>query len=201
MKGLKMSNEINMDVISCNVFNTLAKIDVRDKIEKKGQFNYLSWAWSWSEVQRAGFTPTRKIIKSDNGNIYHTDGKTAWVEVAVTINDIEHIEILPIMDFRNNSMPLDKITSMDINKAIQRCTVKALALHGLGLNIYAGEDLPIIPTLPHITDDAVKKAINWGIKEGKTGRDTLEAVLKKYDIPAEVQNTIVSMVDAKMEAE
>ena len=64
------------------------------------------------------------------------------VKVGVSINNVEHISYLPCMDFRNNAIPESEITAMDVNKAIQRATVKAIGLHGLGLYIYAGEDLP-----------------------------------------------------------
>ena len=66
----------------------------------------------------------------------------SWVKTGVTIEGMEHIEYLPVMDNRNNSIPADKVTSMDVNKAIQRSLTKAAARHGLGLYIYAGEDLP-----------------------------------------------------------
>ena len=81
---------------------------------------------------------------------YHHDGKTAWVKTGVTlveeteagIRELEHIEYLPIMDMKNASIPLGQITSFQVNKAIQRSLTKAIARHGLGLYIYAGEDLP-----------------------------------------------------------
>ena len=73
---------------------------------------------------------------------YFSDGKTCWVKTGVTINDIEHIEELPVMDYKNKSILLDNVSSFDVNKAIQRSLTKAVARHGLGLYIYAGEDLP-----------------------------------------------------------
>ena len=76
------------------------------------------------------------------GRNFHTDGRTCWVKTGVTVEGIEHIEYLPVMDFRNASILLDKVTSFDVNKAIQRSLTKAVARHGLGLYIYAGEDLP-----------------------------------------------------------
>ena len=69
-------------------------------------------------------------------------GHAKWVKVGMTIEGLEHIEYLPVMDYRNQSIPLEKVTSMDVNKAIQRGLVKAIARHGLGLYIYANEDLP-----------------------------------------------------------
>lgn len=68
--------------------------------------------------------------------------KTCWVKTGVTIGNLEHIEELPVMDYRNKSILLNNVTSFDVNKAIQRSLTKALARHGLGLYIYAGEDLP-----------------------------------------------------------
>ena len=85
---------------------------------------------------------TYKIYENDKGWNYFTDGMTAWVKTGVTVEGIELIEYLPIMDFRNKSITTDKVTSFDTNKAIQRSLTKAIARHGLGLYIYAGEDLP-----------------------------------------------------------
>ena len=73
---------------------------------------------------------------------YFTDGRTCWVKVGVTIDGLEHVEMLPVMNFKNQSIPLDKVTSCDANKAIQRAITKAIGRHGLGLYVYAGEDLP-----------------------------------------------------------
>lgn len=83
-----------------------------------------------------------KIYETDNGCIYWNDGKTAWVKTGVIVDDLEHIEYLPIMDYKNKSIALENITSFDVNKTIQRSLTKAVARHGLGLYIYAGEDLP-----------------------------------------------------------
>ena len=82
------------------------------------------------------------IYENADGWNYFTDGRTCWVKTGVTINGLEHIEYLPVMDYRNKSIPLDSVTSFDVNKAIQRSLTKACARHGLGLYIYAGEDLP-----------------------------------------------------------
>jgi len=127
---------------SKSVFETLNSINVNDKVEKKNNLTYLSWAWAWAEVKKNYPTATYTIYEDVNGMFYHTDGKSAWVKTGVTINDQEHIEYLPVMDYRNNSILLDKITSVDVNKTIQRSVTKAIARHGLGLYVYAGEDLP-----------------------------------------------------------
>lgn len=125
-----------------NYFETLNAINVSDKTEKKGNLTYLSWAWAWGELKKIHPDATYTIYENAEGWCYHTDGKTAWVKTGVTVNGIENIEYLPIMDFRNNSIPADKVTSTDVNKTIQRSLTKAVARHGLGLYIYAGEDLP-----------------------------------------------------------
>ena len=126
-----------------NYFSVLNGINVNDKTEKKNGLTYLSWAWAWGEVKKLFPDATYTIYENDRGWNYHTDGKTCWVKTGVTVNGIEHIEYLPVMDFKNRSIPADSVTSFDVNKAIQRSLTKALARHGLGLYIYAGEDLPI----------------------------------------------------------
>ena len=127
---------------SKSVFETLNSINVNDKVEKKNNLTYLSWAWAWAEVKKNYPTATYTIYENVDGMFYHTDGKSAWVKTGVTIEGIEHIEYLPVMDFRNNSIPLDKLSSVDVNKTIQRSLTKAIARQGLGLYVYAGEDLP-----------------------------------------------------------
>lgn len=140
-----------------NTFETLNAINVNGKTEKKNGLTYLSWAWAWQEVKKVDPDANYTIYENTDGWNYHTDGKTAWVKTGVTVGGIEHIEYLPIMDYKNKSIPLDLITSFDVNKAIQRSLTKACARHGLGLYIYAGEDLPEAEA-PILTDDTEKKA-------------------------------------------
>lgn len=125
-----------------NYFQTLNSVNVNGKTEQKNGLTYLSWAWAWGEVKKLFPDATYTIYENANGWNYHTDGRTAWVKTGVVVNGIEHIEMLPVMDFKNRSIPLEQITSFDVNKAIQRSLTKAVARHGLGLYIYAGEDLP-----------------------------------------------------------
>lgn len=125
-----------------SVFETLNAVNVNGHTEKKNNLTYLSWAWAWAEVKKAFPDARYTIYETPDGCIYWTDGRTCWVKTGVTINGLEHIEYLPVMDFRNAAIPLDKVTSTDVNKAIQRSLTKACARHGLGLYIYAGEDLP-----------------------------------------------------------
>ena len=125
-----------------SVFEVLNAINCSELIEKKNGLSYLSWAWAWQKVKENYPDATYTIYENSNGLFYHTDGKTAWVKTGVTINGMEHIEYLPVMDYKNASIPVEKLTSFDVNKAIQRSLTKACARHGLGLYIYAGEDLP-----------------------------------------------------------
>jgi hypothetical protein len=144
-----------------NYFVELNNINVNDKVEKKNGLSYVSWAFAWGELKKHFPKSFYTVYENENGWPYFTDGRTCWVKTGVTVvqsevvrdptdgnlygedfGRLEHIEYLPIMDFRNNSIPADKVTSTDVNKAIQRSLTKAIARHGLGLYIYAGEDLP-----------------------------------------------------------
>lgn len=128
-----------------SVFNILNAINVNDKIEKKNGLSYLSWAWAWGEIKKhfpnAIYTIYERETEYGPVN-YFTDGNTCWVKTGVTIEGLEHIEELPVMDYKNKSIKLKDLTSFDVNKTIQRSLTKACARHGLGLYIYAGEDLP-----------------------------------------------------------
>lgn len=140
-----------------NYFKQLYDIDVRGKTKTKNNLSYLSWAAAWSEVKKMFpdaifkiYEQSIKVTETFEGKViereierpWFDDGNTGWVKTGVTINGIEHIEELPIMDFKNKSIAASNITSSDANKAIQRSLTKACARHGLGLYIYEGEDLP-----------------------------------------------------------
>jgi len=111
-------------------------------IQKKGKQDYLSWASSWAFLKDE-FPNAQRIVYEDQhtGLVYFTDGNTAYVKVGIVIDNVEHIDYLPIMDFRNQAIKLEKITMFDVNKTIQRSTAKAIAMHGLGLTLWIGEDL------------------------------------------------------------
>ena len=160
-----------------NYFRELNSIDCSDKIEKKNGLSYLAWAFAWGEVKKRYPDATYTIYENEAGWFYHTDGQSCWVKTGVTVNGIEHIEYLPVMDYKNQSIPRDKVTSFDVNKAIQRSLTKACARHGLGLYIYAGEDLPEdaerAPDPVEFCTDCKKQIVsikkrngeNWPVKE------------------------------------
>ncbi len=125
-----------------NYFEELNAVNVNDKTEQKNGLTYLAWAYAWGEIKKRYPEASYVIYENAQGWNYHTDGRTCWVKTGVSIEGIEHIEELPVMNNRNQSIPLENVTSCDVNKAIQRSLTKACARHGLGLYIYAGEDLP-----------------------------------------------------------
>ena len=161
-----------------SIFETLFEINVNERVEKKNGLSYLSWAYAWAEVKKLYPNATYTVYETENGCIYFTDGKTCWVKTGVTIDGLEHIEYLPVMDYRNRSILLENVTSFDVNKSIQRSLTKALARHGLGLYIYAGEDLPEIETERITPKDAVilKNMVNKMDSEGAI----YNMILKRY---------------------
>lgn len=186
-----------------SVFETLNAINVNEHTEKKGNLTYLSWAWAWQQVKKNYPLAFYTIYENTNGLNYHTDGKTAWVKTGLTIEDIEHIEYLPIMDNRNNSIMLDKITSFNVNTAIQRSLTKAAARHGLGLYIYAGEDLPSdeqeVRKVQTITDDQILTIKSLIIESGADKAKLLswQKVSKIDDILAINYDSVITMLNKK----
>lgn len=139
-----LPTEVGMEEneVSTNYFEDLYRVDVSDKVEKKNGLSYLSWTFAWAELKKRHPDASYTIYENAQGWNYHTDGRTCWVKVGVTVNGLEHIDELPIMDFKNRSIPLENITSFEVNKTIQRSLTKCIGRHGLGLYVYAGEDLP-----------------------------------------------------------
>ena len=142
-----------------STFLVLNTINCNGHTEQKNGLTYLSWAWAWQITKQNFPDATFTIYENAEGLNYHHDGRTCWVKTGVTIGGIELIEYLPVMDYHNQSIPLAKVTSMDVNKAIQRSLTKAIARHGLGLYIYAGEDLP------DAADDEARAQVNKEIAD------------------------------------
>lgn len=146
-----------------NRFEMLNCINCGEHIEKKNGLSYLSWAWAWTEFKKIFPDSFYTIYENPEGLNYFTDGKTCWVKTGVTLVDgafqLEHIEMLPVMDFKNKSVPLAGVDSMAVNKTIQRSLTKAIARHGLGCYIYAGEDLPEESEETKAAKEAEQKAV------------------------------------------
>lgn len=133
-----------------NHFARLNAINVSEHVEKKGAFSYLSWPFAVAQLRLADPMACWEVRRF-NGLPYLSSEAGVFVEVAVTVQGVTLSQIHPVLDGRNR--PILAPTSFDINTSIQRCLVKAIALHGLGLYIYAGEDLPQ-PLSDAANDDA-----------------------------------------------
>ena len=131
--------------MSENYFVELSKIDVSEHVEKKNNFSYLSWSYAISQLRSFDPEATWEILRFD-GMPYLKTECGYFVEVAVTVKGLTLSQIHPVLDHRNK--PIEQPNAFQINTSIQRCLVKAIALHGLGLYIYAGEDLPMDNTPP-----------------------------------------------------
>lgn len=160
-----------------SVWQTLSRFDVSKEVEQKGRFDYLSWAWAWAFVKEKYPTATfeKHIFRDNQDNplpfMRDTKGHT-YVAVTVTIEGLAHTEIHYVMDHKNQS-----VTHPDggqVNKALQRCLVKAIAFHGLGLNVYAGEDLPM--DLEEDDGSAILSAIS-----NANSVESLESVWKEHN--------------------
>jgi hypothetical protein len=185
-----------------SVFEVLSSINLSSKVEKRGNLSYISWATAWAAVKEHYPDVQRTVFETESGVNYFTDGMTGFVKVGVTINNIEHLEYLPIMDMRNASIPVESITSFHVNKSIQRCTVKALALHGLALNIYAKEDFqdePAKAIAPKSTakvalevgDENWSKVVNYVVDNiGLKSEDVFKNLSKKYELSDQVKSAI-----------
>ena len=124
---------------SINHFARLNAINVNEHIEKKGGFSYLSWPYAVAQLRLADPAATWEVRRFNDLPFLATEAGV-FVEVAVTVQGVTLSQIHPVLDGRNR--PLLAPTAFDINTSLQRCLVKAIALHGLGLYVYAGEDLP-----------------------------------------------------------
>lgn len=137
-------------------FEELYNLNVNGKTEQKNGLTYLSWAWAWAEFKKVYPDATYEVVKFD-GLPYACDDDTGYmVYTKVTADGITHEMWLPVMDGANHAMkseryeiqtkykkiPVEPATMFDVNKTIMRCLTKNLAMFGLGLYIYAGEDLP-----------------------------------------------------------
>ena len=190
-----------------SVYSTLSQTSVREKIERKGNLDYLSWANAWHMLKTAYPNAQRKVYEHEHtGFNYFTDGRTAYVKVGIIVNDLEHIDYLPVMDFRNNALPIDKVTATDVNKTIQRSTAKAIAMHGLGLSLWTGEDVPVTVDVAPVTQESslielTKGSENWDkvaqyiTLNKQIGLDKIiQQLTTKYTISAAVNKEIAKLL-------
>ena len=129
-----------------NYFTELDQLDVTRHVEKKGRFSYLSWAHAVRELKKRHPSATWTVHEYGENSIPYIKTECGFfVKVTVTVNDISHAQVHPVLDHQNK--PVTAPNAFQINTSIQRCLAKAIALHGLGLHLYAGEDLPPSPPL------------------------------------------------------
>jgi hypothetical protein len=135
-----------------NYFVELSKINVNEHVERKGQFSYLSWPFAVSQLRQFDPVATWQVLRFDGLPYLNTEAG-CFVEVAVCVKGVSLSQIHPVLDSKNR--PILAPTAFDINTSIQRCLVKAIALHGLGLYLYSGEDLPLASDEPKTEDKPV----------------------------------------------
>ena len=125
-----------------NYFKQLS--EVKGKTETKGNMNltYMSWAEAWSQLKNICPQAVFHVFENDQGMPYFKDEKLVFVKVGVSIEKLTHIVHLPVLDLRNKSVKPEDVDSFQVNKSIQRALTKAIAMHGLGLYVYQGEDYP-----------------------------------------------------------
>ena len=173
-----------------NTFEKLNKVDVSQFTEKKGQFNYLSWAHAVRELLKICPTATWEVHLFDGPEgtkqPYMKNGTGAYVQVSVDVDGVIRSQIHPVLDNRNQT--IDNPNAFQVNTSIQRCLAKAIALHGLGLYIFAGEDLPEADPLTSaqayelnelaqgIEDKKLLKEVTDSINSNKVNRGNYEKV-------------------------
>ncbi len=182
----------------------LLHLDCSGKIEKKQNLSYLSWSFAWAEVLKNCPTATYQIHKFDNLP-YVFDPKTGYMcFTSVTIDGVTHEMWLPVMDGANKAMKdvsytyktkyaektVEAVSMFDINKTIMRCLVKNLAMFGLGLYIYAGEDLP-----------EVDEEENIRISENLKACKTLENLASEFKKLTPIQQKIMAKLVTKLKLE
>ena len=146
----------NKEITYKEVWDNLSKIDCSDKIEKKMNLSYLSWAWAWGVLQE--HYPQAQYLfyqgESDVPYVQYPDG-TAEVRCRVSIDNLTREMTLSVMDYKNNAV--QNPNSRQVNDTKMRCLVKCLAMYGLGHYIYAGEDVPSADKEPVKKEKPVKE--------------------------------------------
>lgn len=197
-----------------NYFTELSKLDVSAHIEKKGGFSYLSWPYAVTELRKRHPEATWEVVRFNGVPFLQTENG-CFVEVAVTVQGVRLSQIHPVLDGRNRPIPTPD--AFAINTSLQRALVKAIALHGLGLYIYAGEDLPEASEAPKasakpvtldVWDKLDPEAQKWlqGIADcvraelDKAGPAAAYKLLEEEGLDADHKTAIWSRFDSKERA-
>jgi hypothetical protein len=189
-----------MKEIQIKTFLDMRKVNVNDHVEQKDGLTYLTWSWAWDEFKQAYPDATYEVIKNSDGLPYFESNAGAICYTKVTVNGLTHEMWLPVMDSKNKAMksqpytylvrgyktdqPVERkveaFSMFDVNKTLMRCLVKNLAMFGLGLYIYAGEDLPFedeveVQLPPYPQESLAKNQAAWvqAIKDNKATPEKL----------------------------
>ena len=183
-----------------HAFEKLHKIDVSKYVKRKGKYNYLSWAYAVQELKKACPTARWGVTKAEDGSPFFQTACGYFVEVWVEINGLSLSQVHPVLDNRNE--PIEKPTSFQINTSLQRALAKAIALHGLGLYIFAGEDLPEPEELTKAEQDnlydVAKPMGNDFVKDLQNKVKSMEINVRNYETCI---NKILEMIKGKKKGE
>ena len=164
---------------------SLLSINVNEHTEKKNGLTYLSWAWAWAEVLKIDAQATWEAVEFNGLPFMRLPDESAMVKTVVTVNGHAKCCLLPVMDHRNKA--IKNPDAFQVNTAIMRCMTKAISMHGLGLYIYAGEDLPQVEAEPTPEELAAQKRMAeleevalYMIESHKAGKD-MDAIRVWYD--------------------
>tara|TARA_R100000808_G_C2145287_1_gene153099 strand:- start:1636 stop:2184 length:549 start_codon:yes stop_codon:yes gene_type:complete len=157
-----------------NYFVELDRVDVTKHIEKKGRFSYLSWTFAVRELKTLHPTATWTIHEWEGVPFIKTECGY-FVKVTVDVDGIEMTQVHPVLDNANKSV--EQPNAFQINTSIQRCLTKAIALHGLGIHIYAGEDLPQVTPL----DNLQKKELFNVLETRKADKKLTDKVIEQIN--------------------
>ena len=173
-----------------NTFMKLFKTDVSEYVKKKGNFNYLSWAYAVQELKRACPTARWGVTKAEDGSPFFKTSCGYFVEVWVDVEGVSLSQVHPVLDNRNNA--IENPNAFQINTSLQRALAKCIALHGLGLYIFAGEDLPEPDAL---TPKEEENLYDFAKPLGKKFIDDLKAKVSKMEINTNNYENCMNKID------
>lgn len=173
-----------MKEIDKKIFGTLSEVDLSEWTAKKNNLTYLPWATAYTKLMQ--YDPeavwSYHSVLMDDGQTkrpWFDDGISGWVETEVTAGNQTKTMMLPIMDFKNQAIPAEKIRITDANKSIMRCLVKNIAMFGLGIYLYQGEDLPEAIGRLSALKEEIKALAKKKVMLGETAKKKVNDLLRK----------------------
>lgn len=181
------------DIKQYSTFHKLFKVDVSKHVKKKGKYSYLSWAYAVQELKKAVPDARWGVTKAEDGSPFFKTECGYFVEVWVEVKGISLSQVHPVLDNRND--PIEKPNAFQINTSLQRALAKCIALHGLGLYIFAGEDLPEPDALTSVEEkklyDLAKPMGKKFVNDLKYKAKNMELHVNNYEAAMEkIQNMI-----------